>query len=435
MVLSNNVGSRQQDYLVNRGDENQNQETTRSYRLASPSVTVSATGGQAQAPTQERQEPDRSRQKFRARERQIREVRPVDFTLQSLTPTIRNLKADLQGEFQEQSEMLASEAPKTEEFLPDFQKALSGDQGAIQKTGERLAMEYEAPEFAPIRSSVAQPMASFLSDPSQEAFQTELMRSRGGPYGLSALDAARLAASGVGRQAFERGKQELAQAYSIAPELQKRLEQQALEKEQAFATQQELLRNEIQRELDALEAEGQREIEAYKTRDVTDLINEALGAAQAQAAAEPYLQYIGGIDYEPYIDRELTMGEALTPEEIERYNILQELLGGTPLAAMEREAPFSRDALIAALIGEAQASQHAKLSKLRQNQRESVPMSERKFREEVAQPMFETPTGREVRQDPTNLGKIGDLVISEVSKKLPGVGKIANAGKKIGGIF
>lgn len=332
-----------------------NQDSQRSYRLSTPSVSF--TGGQrttAETPraSEPQESPDRSRQIFRATNRQIRENRPLDFTLGELQQERQRLSADIAGQAERQRRQLAETAPKLDEFLPDYEKALAGDQGAIQATGQRLQNEFTPREVAPIRAD-AGAYGQFLRDPSQEAFQTELYRQRGGTYGLNALDAAILAASGRGAQVFQRGRQQLASAYDVVPQIESELRQQEAQRQADYNATIQALRNRVMADEAAMREQAQSEIEAYRNRDVQaelDRIVEQTKLLNPQLAG-----YFGrNVNLDPFVDRELTFAETLDPEEARRYNVIAELLGQAPVGRLDPEAGINQDLVIAALVAEAQ---------------------------------------------------------------------------------
>jgi len=269
VALSN---TRSQDFLV-QDTQQVDQDTTRPMRLSTgsvsaPSVNVSPTGGQRQ-PEPQNEPSDRSRQNFRARERQIREVRPVDFTVQGAGDARRRIEADLRGQAYRQEKELSETAPNISEFLPDYQKALSGNQAAIQATGQRLQQEFTPREIQPIYSNAAATQFDFLRQPSQDAYQVALARQRGGAYGVNALDAARLAASGVGQQGFERAREQVSGAYDVIPGITDRLQAQESQRARDYADVVNQLRAQITGDESAMQEQARREMEAYRNRDVS----------------------------------------------------------------------------------------------------------------------------------------------------------------------
>ena len=353
MALSN---TRSQDFLV-QDTQQGDQDTNRPMRLnagsvSTPSFNVSPTGGQRQA--EPRNEPaDRSRQNFRTRERQIREVRPVDFTLQGVGDARRRIEADISGQAYKQEKELKETAPNVSEFLPDYQKALSGNQGAIQATGQRLQQEFTPREVQPIYSNAAASQLDFLRQPSQDAYQVALNRQRGGTYGVNALDAARLAASGVGQQGFERAREQVSGAYDVIPGITDRLQAQEAQRARDYTDVVNQLRSQITGDEAAIQEQARREIEAYRNRDVSA---EIAALEQEARLQNPELNYFMGgpnLDFNPYIDRELTFAETLDDQEAQRYNVIAELLGKNPVQRMTPEAGLNREGIINALIAEA----------------------------------------------------------------------------------
>jgi len=353
---------REQDYLVSQPGGQQNEDTQQSYRLAGgPSFGVSSTGGQIRPASNfqnaQQATPDRSRQTFRTRERQIREVRPVDFTVSQAEPTKRLIESDIRGQANRITQDLAESAPKVEEFLPDYQKALSGDQEAIRRTGERLQTPFEAREVPQIYSTEGQSLLDFLRAPSQDTFQTELSRQRGGPFGVNALDAARLAASGLGGSAFTQASRDIGQVYNLIPAIERDIRAKEAGREADYGSRVAELLGLIKSDEGALRRESEREIEAYRGRNVDP---ELRAIVEELKVTNPELGPYLGMDFgqlAPFIDRELTFAETLSPEEADRYNVLAELLGTNPVQRIAPEAGFNRESIIAALLAEAQNEQ------------------------------------------------------------------------------
>lgn len=330
------------------------QDTQRIYRLGSgPNINVSPTGGQRSQSPEPTEPQDRARQRFRTRERQIREVRPVDFTVRQVEPARQRIQADIRGQAERAQRELAEEAPKLEEFLPDYQKALSGDQQAIRRTGERLQRDYQPEEIEPLRSTSDIALRDYLRAPSQDAFGLELQRQRAGTSGVNALDAARLAASGVGAMAFDEARGRLASAYDIIPELQQSLENERQRLRQGFVDEQSKLRSDIIADELAMRRAAEAEIEAYKNRDVNEQIRQI--EQEAKLMNPELARLIGGdMDFSPFIDRDIIFEETLDPQEAARYNVIAELLGKTPVQRIDPGAGLNRDAILQAFLAEAQ---------------------------------------------------------------------------------
>lgn len=354
------VEQRSQDFLVDQDNFNGNQNTRQSINLTTP--RMSGTGGQTYVP--QRQEVDKSRQQFRTRNRQIRENRPVDFTVQQVEPAYQRIQSDLRAKAEEQIRDLAETAPKVEEFLPDYQKALTGDQEAIMRTGQRLQQEQFVPrEVKPIYSTEGAALQDFLKQSGPEAYQTELSRQRGNVYGLNALDAAILGYTGAGSEAFGEARQRLGSAYDIVPELTKQIRDTEAQKAIAYQSAIEDLRNQILQDEAAMRAQAESEIEAYKNRDVTMASPEIADLFNTLSEQNPELArfirprvrfgYSRPIDFEPFVDRDMTFAETLDPQEYQRYNVLAELLGTAPVQQTTPEAPINMDRIVPFLLEEA----------------------------------------------------------------------------------
>lgn len=355
---------REQDYLVSQPGGQQNEDTQRSYRLAGgPSFGVSSSGGQVRPASNfqaaQQASPDRARQTFRTRERQIREVRPVDFTLRDTAQTKSDIGADIVSQGIQQEQRLAESGPKVEEFLPDYEKALTGDQDAIMRTGYRLQNPYEERKVEDIRPTAGQTFLDFLRAPGQDTYHTELAKQQGGPFGVNALDAARLAASGQGARAFSRAAQDIGSVYNLIPEAEARVAESETRRANQYAETVDSIRALLQGGEQQYKTEAQRKIDEYKNRNVDP---ELRAIVEELKVTNPELGPYLGMDFgqlAPFIDRELTFAETLSPEEADRYNIIAELLGVNPVQRLAPEAGFNRESIIAALLAEAQNEQQA----------------------------------------------------------------------------
>lgn len=349
---------RSQDYLVNSPGQDQNQDTQRSYRLAGgPSVSFS--GGQVRSAQAfqgaQSNVPDRARQSFRTRERQIRENRPIDFTLKGTESAKQNIQSDIVGQGLEQERRLAEGAPKLDEFLPDYSKALGGDQGALQRTGERLQGSYKAKEVAPIQATEGQAFLDFLREPSQEAFHTELTKQRGGTFGVNALDAAILQASGKGSDAFTQAKRDIGQVYNLIPQTEQRLRGIEQNREKRYGDLVSQIKGQLTTDEKGMHADAQKEMAGYRGRDFNAILQQISNEiAQKNPELKGFLNNINPNVYEPFIDRDLSFEETLDPREVTRYNAIAELLGTSPVQAVSRGQEFNRDKIVNAMLGEAQ---------------------------------------------------------------------------------
>ncbi len=348
--------NRSQDYLISGVGEDQPQQQNQAYRLNVPSFT----GGQSFASTatqQKQQTPDRARQQFRTRERQIRENRPVDFAVET-KPTTQRVKADIAGQAFNLEQELSKSAPKIEEFLPDFEKALKGDEEALQRTGQRLQTPYEQREIEPITSYAGTGLADFLSREGVDAYQTELARQRAGTYGLNALDAAILGASGMGAKAFNIARNELGKAYEDIPSITNRLTEQEAKRANDYSLAIADMTRRAQEERAKIEEQARIEQEIFKNRDISkDIEDILLRSKQASPDVAPYIgtyeMLPAGLDINPYIDRELTFEETLDEQEAQRYNAIAELLGFSPVQRATPESAINEEALMQAILADA----------------------------------------------------------------------------------
>lgn len=359
--------NRSQDYLVDGMGQDQNQRQDQPYRLASP---INIRGGQSFASTAAQQaqpqQPDRARQQFRTRERQIRENRPIDFTV-DVAPTTKRIKADIAGQATTQKQKLA-EGEDISQFLPDFEKALAGDAGALQRTGQRLNTEYQQREIEPIQSFAGESLAQFLAEPSQDAYQTALTKQRAGTFGLNALDAAILGASGQGAQSFEKARQELGGAFSEIPGITKGLREQEAQRARDYAAAVSDMRNKAQAYEQQMRAQADLEAKQYAERSVTDEIAKIYEQARALAPDKSEFIRYGDVDVRPFVDRDLTFAETLDEQEAQRYNAIAELLGLNPVQSMKPSQTMNQDAIMQAILANAGNKQTQALNAKRQQE-------------------------------------------------------------------
>jgi hypothetical protein len=285
----------------------------------------------------------------------------VDFTLRDTSQTKSDIGADIVSQGIQQEQRLAESGPKVEEFLPDYEKALTGDQDAIMRTGYRLQNPYEERKVEDIRPTAGQTFLDFLRAPGQDTYHTELAKQQGGPFGVNALDAARLAASGQGARAFSRAAQDIGSVYNLIPEAEARVAESETRRANQYAETVDSIRALLQGGERELKTAGEREIEAYRTRDLGPELRALVEELKVtNPEISPYIGEGLGAGFEklnPFIDRELTFAETLSPEEADRYNIIAELLGVNPVQRLAPEAGFNRDSVIAAILAAAQNEQ------------------------------------------------------------------------------
>lgn len=349
----------QPNFMVSPIGQEQNAAQNQGYKLTSP---LNIRGGQSFASTaaqaaQPRQ-PDRGRQMFRTRERQIRENRPLDFTVQT-RPTTERVRADIVGQFGRQQKEMADTGPQIGEFLPDFEKGIAGDAQALARTGQRLQTPYQQREVEPISTAAGDTLRDFLAQDGRDAFQTELGRQRAGTFGLNALDAAILEASGLGAQKFEQARGELGASYRDIPKLTQQIRDAEAERAKQYASAVSDIRSQAQAYEQAMREKGQIESEIYANRDISPDIRRAI--EQAKLLSPDYAPFIGdyeslksaGLDFEPFVDRELTFEETLQPDQAARYNALAEVLGLQPVQSIAPERAMNEDAIIQAILAAA----------------------------------------------------------------------------------
>lgn len=358
--------NRSQDFLVRGMGEDEPQQQNQGYRLNVPSFSGGQSFASTAAQRAQPKQPDRSRQQFRTRERQIRENRPIDFTV-DVSPTVKRIKADIAGQATAQRQKLA-ESDDISQFLPDFEKAIAGDAGALQRTGQRLNTEYQQREFEPIQSFEGESLAQFLAEPSTDAYQTALTKQRAGTFGLNALDAAILGASGAGAQSFETARQELGGAFSEIPGIRQAIKEQEEQRARDYAIAVSDIRNKAQAYEQQMRAQADLEAKQYAERSVTDEIAKLYEQAQALAPDKSRFINYGDVDVRPFIDRDLTFAETLDEQEEQRYNAIAELLGLNPVQAMKPAPTMNKDAIIQAILANAVNEQTQELNAKRQQE-------------------------------------------------------------------
>lgn len=313
--------------------------------------------------------PDLMRQKWRGFQRQVAENEATLMDMGFAEDIRQRAKADVEQQAKTASEAVAKDRPQFEQWLPNLQKGVKGDQKAFGETMSNLGMmlpEYVKPE---IDTAIEDDTLRFMSQAGPAAYQEVLARRGGGALGGgNVLDAAILARSGAGARQFAKAAEGLRGFEDIGNVLEGKVLGERKQLERDIETKKAELRKAAEGMAKGITEAGKKKQKDYAGRDVNiadirSIADEIIGSGAVSAdEANELKAYVdelakGGKEklapYRQYLNREMEIASALSDPQLQEINSLMALLGGQPIIRGGKQADIQKNKVIENLITKA----------------------------------------------------------------------------------